>query len=343
LDRTKKERKRIKNYTLTPKKLNKLNSTLIFMTCKHCIENPVYKLPNKTLCRGCFIKYFENKVIKTIRKFKLIELDDNLVVATSGGKDSITVLYLVHKYLSRKNLQKNISALVIDEGIDDYREHTIKFLEGFCKDLGVKLHKITYKEKFGHTLDEAIKLLKETNISACNICGTFRRQALNIGARELGATKLVTGHNVDDESQNILLNIFKNNFKILTRLGPNNGVVGDDKFIPRIKPLYMLSEKEIRLYTILKGFDVGYDECPYSRGSFRGEIGNMVNKLESDVGGVKSSIVKFYLESKEDLQKKYLDEVGTDVTYCSKCNEPSQREICNTCAMQELLKKLEKN
>ncbi len=54
-----------------------------------------------------------------------------IVVAVSGGKDSITVLYLVRQYLARKNLQKNITALVIDEGIADYREHTIKFLEGF--------------------------------------------------------------------------------------------------------------------------------------------------------------------------------------------------------------------
>ena len=174
--------------------------------CKLCEIKPVYKLPNKTLCKACFIKYFEDKVFKTIRKFKLIEMNDKLVVATSGGKDSITVLYLTHKYLSKKNLQKNISALVIDEGIKDYREHTIKFLKEFCKKLDVELNIISYKERFGKTLDESVTQLKKTNsnISACNICGTFRRQALNVGARELGATKLVTGHNLDDEAQSVM-------------------------------------------------------------------------------------------------------------------------------------------
>lgn len=310
------------------------------MSCKFCQTEPVYKLENnKNLCKTCFIRYFEDKVFKTIRKFKLFELDDKIVVATSGGKDSITVLYLTHKYLSKKNLQKNISALVIDEGIENYREHTIKFLKKFCKDLKVELHIHSYKKKFNKSLDESVKILKkkDLNISACNICGTFRRNALNIGARELGATKVVTGHNIDDEAQNILLNIFKNNFKILARLGPDNGIVRDGMFIPRVKPLYLCTEKEVRLYTIIKGFNMGYDECPYAKGSFRQNIGEMINKLEDEHKGVKHSIIKFYLETKPSMQEKYLDDFGQKISYCSKCHEPSQRPICNTCQMQEII------
>jgi len=301
----------------------------------------VYKTQNgKILNKLEFIKYFENKVFKTIRKFNLFELDDKFVVATSGGKDSITVLYLTYKYLKRKNLQKNITALVIDEGIADYREHTIKFLKGFCEDLGVNLHIHSYKQKFNRTLDDSVSILRKqnSNVSPCNICGTFRRQALNTGAREIGATKLVTGHNIDDEAQNVLLNIFKNNFKILARLGPNNGVTSDDLFIPRVKPLYLCSEKEVRLYTIIKGFDVGYDECPYSRGSFRSNLGDMINNLEDEHKGVKNSIINFFLEIQPSLKEKYLEEFGEGVSYCKLCKEPSQNEICNTCNLRNSVK-----
>ncbi len=300
----------------------------------------VYKLQNgKKLTKLEFIKYFEEKVFKTIRKFKLFELDDKIVVALSGGKDSITALYLTHKYLSRKNLQKNIKALLIDEGIDGYRPATIKFAERFTKNLGVELHIKSYKKDYGKTLDSSVEFLREkgSNISPCNICGTFRRNALNTGARELDATKVVTGHNIDDEGQNILLNIFKNNFKILARLGPYNGVVGDEKFIPRVKPLYLCTEKEVRLYTILKGFDVGYDECPYSRGSFRDNLSEMLNKFEDEHKGVKNSVINFFLEIQDKLKEMYLDEEGRQVTHCSKCGEPSQREICNTCSMKEFV------
>ncbi len=305
------------------------------MSCKLCKTNPVFKLPNESLCKRCFIKYFEDKVFKTIRRFDLFSFDDKFVCAVSGGKDSITVLYLTHKYLSRKNKQDNLLALAIDEGIADYREHTLKFLKKFCADLGVELHIESYKNKYGKTLDESVNILKkkDSNVSACNLCGTYRRNVLNVTARELGGTKLITGHNLDDEAQNVLLNIFKNNFKILSRLGPNNGIVRDEKFIPRIKPLYLMGEKEIRLYTILKGFDVGYDECPYARDSFRQNIGEMLNNLEDKHKGVKNSTVNFYLEIQKGLQEKFVEDFGKQITFCSKCGEPSQKEVCNTCEM----------
>ncbi len=302
----------------------------------------VYELLNgRRLTRLDFIKYFEDKVFKTIRKFNLFELDDKLVVAVSGGKDSIAVLYLTYKYLKRKNLEKNVIALAIDEGIANYREHTLEFAKKFCGDLGIELHINSYKEIFGKTLDESVAVLKSnnSNVSPCNICGTFRRNALNVGARKLGATKLVTGHNTDDEAQSILLNIFKNNFKILARLGPNNGVVSNDKFIPRVKPLYLCTEKEVRLYTILKGFDIKYCQCPNSKGSFREELSEILNHLEDKHKGVKNSIVNFYLETKDVLSQKYLDDFGDTVTFCERCKEPSQKKICNTCELKELVKK----
>lgn len=310
------------------------------MACKLCVSNPIFKLPNGKLCKRCFIQYFENKVFKTIRKHKLFDFNDKFVCAVSGGKDSITVLYLSHKFLKRKNKQKNIIALAIDEGIKDYREHTLDFLTKFCKKHKIELHINSYKQSYGLSLDENISILKKknTNVSSCNLCGTYRRTALNTGARELGATKVITGHNLDDEAQSILLNVFKNNYKILSRLGPNNGIVKDTKFVPRIKPLYMMSEKEIRLYTILMGFDVGYDECPYAKDSFRGNIGDMLNRLEDKHIGIKTSTVKFYLEIQKDLQDKFIRECGSEISFCAKCGEPSQRVICNTCSMQSFIK-----
>ncbi|MFT4244752.1 MAG: TIGR00269 family protein [Candidatus Woesearchaeota archaeon] len=300
----------------------------------------VYKMQNGRLLNKLeFIDYFENKVFKTIKKFNLFEFNDKFVVAVSGGKDSITVLYLSQKYLKRKNLHKNLIALAINEGIEDYREHTLEFLKEFCKKLNVKLHIESYKEKYNKTLDSSIKILqrKKKNISPCNICGTFRRTSLNKGARKLGATKVITGHNLDDEAQSILLNMMKNNYKVLPRLGPSNGVVGDDMFIPRIKPLYLCTEKEVRLYTILKGFDVGYDECPYSKDSFRSNLADTINMLEDKHSGIKSSLINFYLTVQPVLREQYIKEEGTQVTHCNKCKELSQRKVCNTCEMMTII------
>ena len=69
------------------------------MTCKNCSIKPVYsQISGVKLCRSCFIKYFEKKVIKTIKKYNLIQNNDKIAVAVSGGKDSLSLLYLLDKY-----------------------------------------------------------------------------------------------------------------------------------------------------------------------------------------------------------------------------------------------------
>jgi uncharacterized protein (TIGR00269 family) len=303
-------------------------------------KNYVYELANgKKLTKNEFISYFENKVFKTIKTHNLIKQNEKICVALSGGKDSITTLFLLHKFLKKRNLEKNIFALLIDEGISNYREYTINFAKNFCKKLEVELNIQSYKKNFKTSQDENVKILKEKNknISPCNICGTFRRALLNKFARELKADKIATGHNLDDESQTIMLNIFKNNFKISSRVGIQNGGIKNKLFIPRIKPLYFLCEKEVRIYTILKGFDVKYTSCPHSKDSFREEIGDILNKLEDKHKGVKNSIVNFFLEMNPNLKEKTKKKIETKLLNCEICNEPTEKKICKVCSMKKLV------
>ena len=304
-------------------------------------KNYVYKLLNgKKLTELEFINYFEKKVFKTIKKFSLLNLDDKVCVAVSGGKDSIATLYLIHKYMKKKNLENNLFALAIDEGIENYRDETLEFLKKFCLKYKIKLYIESYKKEFKTSQDENVKFLKENNknISPCNICGTFRRNILNKKSREFGATKLITGHNLDDEAQNIMLNIFKNNFKILARLGPINGVNENKDFVKRVKPLYLTTEKEVLIYTYLKKFGVKYTQCPYSKGQFRDEISEVLNNLEDNRKGVKYSIINFFLEIQNDLKKKYKEsEKESSFKKCTLCGEPTQKKICNTCEFKILI------
>ena len=298
----------------------------------------VYKLSNgKKLTKNEFLNYFENKVFKTIRRYDLLDLDDKVCVALSGGKDSSVLLYLLYKYMKKKNLEKNLFALLIDEGIIGYRDKTIVFAKSFCEKLGIKIYIKEYKKNFGKSQDENVSILKKKglNISPCNICGTFRRYLLNKFSREFGATKIATGHNTDDESQNILLNIFKNNFDVIKRLGPISEKISNVDFVVKIKPLYFCLEKEVKLYSLLKNFDMGYDECPYSRGSFRDDISNFLNETEDNRSGIKHSILNFYLELKDNLIRE--EKENPISTKCSKCSEPSKKKICNACIMKDLV------
>ena len=114
--------------------------------CKNCETNPVILLTNNTkgLCKSCFFRYFERKFNKTIAQFKLIGPNERIGVAISGGKDSLTLLYLLNKLKSKKRF--TIEALLIDEGIKGYRDNTIKDAKKFCKELGVKLNIVSYRD-----------------------------------------------------------------------------------------------------------------------------------------------------------------------------------------------------
>jgi uncharacterized protein (TIGR00269 family) len=304
--------------------------------CKHCETETVITLSNGSkLCRGCFIKYFEKKVLKTIQRFNLIQRDDKLIVALSGGKDSTSVLYLMHKIGLKRNW-KEVEALTIDEGIGDYRLKTIENAKRLCKEQGIKLHVVSYKEEFGMNVNEMVKKLKADN--PCSVCGVLRRCLLNKYARKLGGTKLVTGHNLDDEAQAIIMNQFKQNFEMAARLGPMAGVVRSNSFVPRIKPFYLLTEDEVRLYASLMGFVTKKDVCPYAKGCFRNEVKQMLDNFEEKYKGTKYCVVNYFLNTMPLLKESVLSS-GKDISHCKKCGEPCSKDVCKVCELVEKLGK----
>jgi len=279
-----------------------------------------------TLCKACFSRYLEAKVKKTIRKHHLIEKGDHIGIAVSGGKDSSTLLHLLGKtFKERKDIK--ITAIAIDEGIEGYRDECLNFVKPLCEKYKIPLYIKSFKEEIGTTLDE---VLKKEKIKPCSFCGVMRRYLLNKTAKELGITKLATGHNLDDEAQTILLNQIRRNTKTSARLGPLTGIIDDKKFIRRIKPLYFLTEKEIATYAYLHNLMTRFNECPHSHEAVRDDIRNLLNTLEAKYEGTKQSIVAAFLETLPSLKEHYKKE-GNTLKYCQLCEEPSSQEICQRC------------
>ena len=305
-----------------------------YMTCKNCKEKPVFvQISNVPLCRQHFIRYFEKKVLYTIKKFSIINKNDKIVAALSGGKGSTTILYILNE-LSKKTRHFTLSALLIDEGIKNYRDKTKQDAIDFCKKNKISLEILSYKKDLGNTLDEMLKKVKQ---KPCSICGVFRRYLLNKGARNLHATKLATGHNLDDEAQSILMNQFRRNNETSARLGPITGILKDKQFIPRIKPLYLLTEKEVAIYAFLKQFPVTFTECPNAPQGYRGDVRIMLNQLESKYPGTKHSIVNTFLENLPYLKESC--KTKSTLNYCKICKEPTSKEICQACVLLNEIKK----
>jgi len=304
------------------------------MPCKICKEKPVIQLPNSNikLCKSCFVKYFERKALKTIRKYKLINRKEHIVAAVSGGKDSLSLLYLLNKLASKK-IDFKLSALLIDEGIKGYRDETINTAKKFCKNNNIQLYITSYKEITGKSLDKIKNSFPDT--IACSMCGVLRRYLLNKKSRELKADKLATGHNLDDEAQSIIMNQFKHNIALSARLGPITGVKRDRRFVPRIKPFYFLTEKEVAAYAFLNGFLDKFKECTYCTESNRFVIRDMLNNLEQRYPGTKHSIVASFMEILPLLKEKYKD---LEIKSCKICKEPCSSEICNACKLMQKIK-----
>ena len=292
--------------------------------CKNCQTKPVFKLiSGEPLCKTCFIRYFEKKVKKTIRIYKLVDKEDHIGVAVSGGKDSLTVLSILNSIAENQRKLK-LTAILIDEGIKGYRDESIKDAKAFCKDLKISLEIVSFKKEFGFVLDKVAGKGKP-----CSICGVLRRNLLNKKARELGVKKLATGHNLDDEAQSVIMNQFRRNIETSARLGPVTGILKDKGFIPRIKPLYLVTEKEVMTYAFLKNIANTFVECPYEQESYRSDVRDMLNNFEANYPGTKHSVITSFLEVLPLLKESYKKERKIGV--CKSCKEPTSQETCQTC------------
>lgn len=300
---------------------------------KCCNEKPIIELTaGEKLCKVHFTKYFENKVFKTIRQFDLIGKEENLGVALSGGKDSLTLLHLLNK-LSKQNPKIKLTAIAINEGIHDYRDKTLITAQEFCKKNNIPLEIYSYEEEFGMSLDNMLKAL---DVKPCTICGIFRRYLLNKKSKELGFTKLATGHNLDDEAQSIMMNQFKNNIQTSARLGPKVGIKENIQFVQRIKPLYLCTEKEVATYAFVNNLLDDFVECPNIPKSYRAQVRDMLNNFESQFPGTKHAIINSFLQILPDLRQRFKNH---EVSYCKGCGEPASKEKCNACKYAEKLEK----
>lgn len=282
------------------------------------------------LCKNHFFQSVERKVKRTIAQNNMVEKNDRIAVALSGGKDSSLALYILHKVFGKRPDIK-IMAISIDEGIDE-RETTIKIAKALCKRLGIEHYIYSFKEEFGKGIEEKVKEIRSNGyIEPCTLCGIARRYILNKKSRELGATKLCVGINLDDEIQSILMNYIRGDLYRGARIGPVNNysvMRGRRLFIPRIKPLREIPEIETELFCRLKGFDLGYKKCPFA-GGLRFELKDFLNEMEKRHPGIKYSILHSFDKILPCLRR--LRE--PKLTVCEKCGEPSSKNICRVCEL----------
>lgn len=290
-----------------------------------CLLPDVVEKPRWTADDEKFVAQFERTVQKTIKDHQLIAPEDKLVVAASGGKDSTVILHLFH------TLGIPFEAVTVDTAIGCYTKQNLINLRAFCNERKIKLHELAFRDAFGMSVCYMRDAFKEKNVKvhSCTICGVPRRYLINRLVRELGATKIVTGHNLDDEAQAVMMNIIKHRPEQNARLGPASAK--KDGLIPRIKPLYFVRENDIERYSKLHGFVVHYGKCPCVKGSLRTSLREFFVAYEKIIPNVRENIIQFFIQQLPSLRKKYQNKVELKV--CTMCGEPSTAGTCTTCKL----------
>jgi uncharacterized protein (TIGR00269 family) len=256
----------------------------------------------------------------------MLSVNDHVALALSGGKDSLTLLRVLNR-IEKKFPDSQITAVTVDEGIEGYRTEAISIARDQCAKYGVDHRIVSFKELYGYTLDE---LVSERRLAfPCSYCGVLRRKAINSIARKVRATKIATAHNMDDEVQTFVLNMFHGDVPRIARSDPSledpSGM-----FLPRVKPLAESPEKEIVLYAHTTGIDFQTVPCPYASTALRNDIRTMLNRLEVKHVGIKFTIYRSVERLRELLKNSRSDFV---LRRCDSCGEPTASNRCEACKL----------
>jgi len=285
------------------------------------------------LCRAHFLDFVERRVKREFRSQVDLRGRERIAIGMSGGKDSSTTAALLAKFLeNRPGIE--LVGVTIDEGIASYRPQGIDYARRLCARLGIEHRILAYADTVGHAMDEVVVVDPEA--IPCSYCGPFRREALNRAAREVDATYVATGLNLDDTAQSILMNVARGDIEKLARMGPHE--TRQPGLVPRIQPLRMIPEKEVYLYALLSGIEFHDATCPYAERAQRGRFRDIVHRLEEESPGTRHAIVSGYDRMRPLLQAKF---PPAALNACARCGGPTVNEICKACELRDRIARLE--
>jgi len=325
------------------------------MDCDKCGDDAVMHAAYSGLhlCDAHFRASVEKRVRRRVREDNLLPDDatpddpETWVVGLSGGKDSVVLTQILHETFEA-DPRVELVALSIHEGIEGYRDQSLDASERLTDALGLRHEVVSYTEEFGVRMDDVVED-DPNDMSACAYCGVFRRDILSRYAADLGADKLLTGHNLDDEAETALMNFLEGDIRKIARqfdasLGPFGGD-GDgrtrsesEEFVPRAKPLRDVPEKEVALYVHLRDLPAHVTECPHADEAFRGEIQELLYGLEERHPGTRHSIMAGYEQLAALAAADRSD--GEGPSECEQCGAPTTGDRCRKCGLLDALEAL---
>jgi uncharacterized protein (TIGR00269 family) len=289
-------------------------------TCRRCRGPAVIELRrhNAAFCEPCFVRYLREQVKRAIEDFDMFDERDRILVAVSGGKDSLALwdVLLDLGYLA--------TGLYLGLGIGEYSERSGRVAKAFADARGADLIHVDLRDSQGFDIPTAGD---RGSRSTCSVCGLSKRYVFNRAALEHGFDVVATGHNLDDEAATLLGNTLRWQTEYIGRQHPS--LPAREGLVRKVKPLHRVAERETAAYAFLRGIDYVVEECPLVAGNTQLRYKDAMNRLESDSPGTKSAFYLGYLDRGVDRFRD--DEAAAALTGCQRCGQPTTGRFCAFC------------
>jgi uncharacterized protein (TIGR00269 family) len=284
------------------------------------------------LCKEHYLEWIPEQTARFIKKYKMFTSDEKILVAVSGGKDSLSLWDILVR------LGYQADGLYLGLGIDggvDYSHESQRLTEKFANENHLKLHVVDIEKEYGNSIPMLSEISYRGHGKPCAVCGLAKRHEMNRIARDFGYDVLATGHNLDDEAAVLFGNTLSWSSEYLLRQSPV--LEGSDGLARKVKPLCRFYEREMTAYAISRGIEYIYDECPFADGSQSIFYKESLNLLETARPGTKLIFYLNFLEAKNS-GKLFIEknERLSQLHPCPKCGQPtSTPDFCSFCRMIE--------
>lgn len=292
------------------------------MRCRKCGEKAAVNMRQHklALCGTHYLDWILEQTQRFIKKYKMFGKDSRILLAVSGGKDSLALWDVLHR------LGYQTTGLYIDLGINDDTDYSIKsqrMVEKFATENDLELTLVDVADDEGATIPEASKLTKRGKGKPCSVCGLTKRHTMNRVAREGSYDVLVTGHNLDDEAAILFGNTINWAVGYLARQDPVLEETADG-LVRKAKPFCRFYERETAAYVFLRGIDYIYDECPYAEGATSIYYKKLLNQMEEGRPGMKLSFYLSFLRAKKSgLFVQESTRARSKLVNCRTCGQPT--------------------
>ena len=281
------------------------------------------------LCKDHFLDWMPEQTERFIQKYHMFTRNQKILVAVSGGKDSLSLWDLLHR------LGYAADGLYLGLGIDGgfgYSDASYRCAQGYADTHGLVLHVLDVEREYGSPVPLLANASLRGRGKPCAVCGLTKRHAMNRIARDLGYDVLATGHNLDDEAAVLFGNTLNWSGEYLRRQGPVLPAMPG--MARKVKPLCRFYEREMAAYAIQRGIDYIYEECPFAKGSTSIYYKEVLNRMENEHPGIKLGFYLRFLEARRDGLFGEDEGALPELHPCPQCGQPTSAPgLCSFCRM----------